>query len=79
MGEKQVNFHPVQSSNIHSVAYDPTTSTLEVKFHGGGHFRYHDVPPGVHEAFLKAPSAGKFFATHIRGQLRGENVKAPKA
>lgn len=73
-----MNFKPLNSSNIHSVAYDPATQTMEVKFHGGGHYRYFDVSPKTHEGLLNAESAGKFFGAHVRGKHGHENVGAEK-
>lgn len=73
-----MNFSPVKSSNIHSVAYDPEARTLEVKFHSGGHFRYQDVDPKTHEAMMAADSVGSFFGKHIRGKHAGEDIKNPK-
>jgi len=72
-----VKFHPLTSSNLQAVAYDPTSRVLEVKFHGGNHYRYHDVDPKTHEALLSAESAGKYFGAHIRGKHRHEEVKKP--
>ncbi len=34
----------VQSSNVASVGYDASSSTLEVAFHGGGVYQYFGVP-----------------------------------
>jgi hypothetical protein len=34
----------VQSSNVTSVGYDASSSTLEVAFHSGGVYQYFGVP-----------------------------------
>jgi hypothetical protein len=73
-----MSFKPVKSSNIHSVAYDPTARTLEVKFHSGGHFLYHDVDPKTHEGLMNADSAGSYFGKHVRNSHRSEDVNKPK-
>lgn len=54
------------SSQVASVGYDEPSKTLAVKFHSGGVYHYHDVPPEKHQEFLKAPSAGKFLGAHIK-------------
>lgn len=52
------------SSNIAAVAHDG--SDLLVRFKGGGEYRYHGGEAHHVEAILKAPSAGKYFAAHIK-------------
>ena len=58
----------VDSSAISSVGYDVRRSMLEVKFRRGAIYGYLEVPPQVWKDFLKAPSKGRFFSQHIRGQ-----------
>ena len=72
-GEMMSNFG---SSNVHSYSYDMDARTLYVRFlqtHGyqkaagkGPLYAYHNVPPAVFEAMLKAPSKGKFVWRRIR-------------
>lgn len=57
---------PVKSSNIESVGYDPDTRVMEVAFKSSGKYRYTDVSPEKHAAFVGADSAGKYFHQHIR-------------
>lgn len=58
----------VESSNLHSVGYDPESNTLMVKFKADGPiFDYADVPAAEHEALMNARSKGKHFAVHIKG------------
>ena len=71
-----MNHIAVKSSNIKSVAYDPYTRVLEVKFLNGKHFRYMDVGPKAYDALMGAESVGKHFATHIRSQFATEEVKS---
>lgn len=68
---------PVKSSNIASVGYDPARKVLEVEFSSGGVFQYTGVEPEHHVRLInagkpgwdrKAPSAGKYFHSHIRGK-----------
>ena len=56
------------SSNIKAIGYDAETGRLHVEFDGGNQYSYAGVTPEVHQAFLAAPSAGKFFYGHIRGK-----------
>jgi len=57
--------HPVSSSAISSVGYDPRSSTLEVEFNSGAVYDYHGVPPRVYESLLQAPSKGRFVSRRI--------------
>jgi hypothetical protein len=67
-------FHPVKSSNIHSIAYDPESQELLVKFRSsagpGSTYAYSGVPPEVHRAFMSAPSHGIHFIDNIRGKYK---------
>lgn len=61
------------SSNIASIGYDPVTKTCYVRFHGGGHYAYENVPQEKFDTFLAAAKAdgtstGKHFHAHIKGQ-----------
>ncbi|MBI1979887.1 MAG: KTSC domain-containing protein [Elusimicrobia bacterium] len=57
---------PVQSSNLASVGYDPTNSTLEVEFRHGGIFQYFGVPQYVYDGLLSASSKGTYFDQHVK-------------
>jgi len=57
---------PVQSSNLSSVGYDPTTSTLEIEFSNGSIYQYFGVPEYVHEGLMNAGSKGSYFDQHIK-------------
>jgi KTSC domain-containing protein len=59
----------VDSSAISSVGYDARRSMLEVEFRRGAVYDYLEVPPRVWKDLLKAPSKGRFFSQHIRGQF----------
>lgn len=56
----------VDSSNVHSIGYDPETQTLAVQFHSGHTSEYPDTTPEQHAAFMAAPSKGQHFHRHIR-------------
>jgi hypothetical protein len=57
----------VKSSNLAAIGYDPDKQELVVRFHSGTQYRYHSVPPEVHEAFLGAKSMGIFFVRNVKG------------
>lgn len=56
----------VTSSNIHSFRYDPTYGTLDVRFKGGGYYRYLGVPERIPRDWQTAGSKGKYHYIHIR-------------
>jgi hypothetical protein len=62
-----LNYSPVQSSNLRAMAYDEATQTLGVIFHNGGEYHYADVPKTVVSDMLSAPSTGQFFSRNIKG------------
>lgn len=57
---------PVRSSSIASLAHDPETNTLEVRFASGATYRYADVDTATYERLRDAESVGKHFQEHIR-------------
>lgn len=57
---------PVSSSNIASVGYDAPSETLEIEFVNGSVYQYYNVPQSTYDAFIAAPSAGRFFAYQIK-------------
>ena len=65
-----MNMHPVTSSQLHSIGYDPETKTLAIKFKTGGVYHYADVPESEHKAMMAAPSHGKHFYANIKGKFK---------
>lgn len=59
--------HPVTSSTVDAIGYDPSSRTLQVSFRNGGVYDYFSVPDGVFRAFLDAPSKGGFHARSVKG------------
>ena len=55
----------VNSSNLVSVGYDPTSDTLEIEFKNGTIYRYFNVPPFEHERLMSASSHGIYFNSNI--------------
>jgi hypothetical protein len=61
-------FQRVKSSNLHSIAYDKKTKTLQIKFKGGGLYQYNQVPEKIFRAILRAKSKGKYFWRNVRDE-----------
>lgn len=55
----RANLHPVKSTNIHSIGYDPDHQHLHVKFHSGSEGHYNNVDYNTFTAIMAAPSKGK--------------------
>lgn len=63
--------HPVNSSNVEWVAYAADFARLYVAFKGSLYV-YHDVGRSTFEAFLAAPSKGKFVYHTVRNGGRDD-------
>jgi hypothetical protein len=57
--------HPVVSSNLRAVGYDPVSQTLRIEFHNGT-YEYYNVPEHVYRNLMSAPSKGRFHAYFIK-------------
>lgn len=57
---------PVNSSNLVSAGYDPTTGTLEIEFKGGDVYTYSGVPQTIYDGLMSANSPGHYFHNVIR-------------
>lgn len=57
---------PVASSNVASIGYDPGSETLEVEFTNGSIYQYFNVPHGLNEQLMTAPSKGQFLNAYIK-------------
>lgn len=55
------------STNIARLKYDEQTAELHVEFRSGKTYVYAEVPYDIWNAFISAPSAGKFFNSTIKG------------
>lgn len=64
----------VNSSNIASVGYDAQSQMLEVEFQNGSIYQYASVPKSVYDAFMVAPSKGRFLNDKIRDRYRHRQV-----
>ncbi|MBX3210393.1 MAG: KTSC domain-containing protein [Labilithrix sp.] len=57
---------PVASTNVASIGYDADSATLEVEFVNGFVYQYFNVPSGLYEQLMAAPSKGQFLNRYIR-------------
>jgi hypothetical protein len=56
----------VSSTAIQRIDYDETSRHLWITFVTGNVYKYYDVPRGIYECFLRAPSKGAFFNENIK-------------
>jgi hypothetical protein len=66
--------HSVTSSNVKSIGYDASSSTLEVEFNSGGIYQYYSVPESIYSALLHASSKGSYINDHIKNRFRCRQV-----
>lgn len=64
----------VSSSHLRSVGYEPDSSTLEIKFRGGGFYRYYNVPLSVYNGLMAASSHGRYLHRHIKGRYQYRKI-----
>jgi hypothetical protein len=64
---------PVQSSNLVSVGYDESTSTLEIEFRSGI-YQYYDVPLHIFEELMSANSVGSYHHKNIKNTFSFSKV-----
>ena len=57
------------STNISEAFYQPDTQILEISFHSGHIYRYAGITREIFDQLISAPSTGKFYNKHIRGQF----------
>jgi hypothetical protein len=69
---------PLDSSNLTGYDYDPGAQALTVEFKKGQQWRYAAVPAEVANGLGEADSAGRYFATEIRGKYQGEALGKPQ-
>mgnify|MGYP002513643435 FL=1 len=70
---KNIIFTPVESSNIISVGYDETTSSMYVNYPSGT-YKYDGVDKSVYESLLTSTSKGRFMNENIKGQYNYSRV-----
>jgi hypothetical protein len=69
-----MNRNSVSSSNIESIGYDLSNSTLEVEFKNGTIYQYFDVPEVVFKELESAGSVGGYLASNVKGIYRYSRV-----
>jgi hypothetical protein len=69
-----MKMHPMDSSNIDSIGYDPNKMMLHVKFNSGKTYAYHNVEQIIFNKFLAASSPGGHFASHIKNKYEHSEV-----
>lgn len=57
-----------KSTNISEAFYQSDTQVLELYFHSGHIYRYAGITQNIFQQLVRAPSTGKFYNEHIRGQ-----------
>jgi hypothetical protein len=62
--------HSVDSSNVEAIGWNPDLHLLTVDFKNGSSYQYMGVPEEVYQAFMSAPSKGKFVWETLRGGTR---------
>jgi hypothetical protein len=56
----------VQSSNLRSVGYDPSSKVLEVEFKSLEVYQYFDVPRSVYDGLMNADSHGTYLNQYVK-------------
>lgn len=58
------------SRSVRAIGYDARGGRLTVVFRNGYRYVFFGVPAAVFEAFLAAPSKGRFFNWRVRGRYQ---------
>lgn len=58
--------NPIPSSTIASIGYDSDSETLEIEFTNGSIYQYFNVPTGLNDQLMAAPSKGQFLHVYIK-------------
>jgi hypothetical protein len=64
----------VESGHIYDIDFDEDTSVLSVTFNDQSRYEYTDVPFGLYQEFMAAPSKSTFFRAEIKGKFPYEKV-----
>jgi hypothetical protein len=59
---------------LHSVGYDATSRTLEVKFNDGSIYQYYGVPESIYRGLMSAVSKGGYLADYIKGRYHYRRI-----
>lgn len=67
----------VKSSDIATLDHERKTQLLRAQFHDGSAYAYQDVPEGLYQRCITAPSVGSFFHAEIRPKYKATQL-APR-
>ena len=70
-----ITMHPVASSNLKAIGYDPDTQEARVQFLNGSVYTYPDVPSADYEALRDAASIGQYFNRSFKKAFKGTLVE----
>lgn len=70
---------PVESSAVHSLKYNFDTRECTAVFNDGSDYYWPDIPPNLFLDWLNAPSKGRYFNEHVRGQWSRWPIGSTKA
>lgn len=71
-----ITLHPVQSSNLAAVGYDPESEVLHVKFAHGALWEYTQITPLMHASLVNAPSVGGYYKQFVKGRFPARLIKS---
>lgn len=71
-----MNLHPVISSNIAAIGYDPQASRLVVKFKSGAKYAYDSVPAEIHKRLIAAERIGTYFHQNVRDKFKATKLES---
>lgn len=66
---------PVVSSQLSSLAHDPASGKLEVRFKNGSLYSYDNVPRSVFTSILNHPSPGGAFHQLVKGNYQHRKIQ----
>lgn len=64
----------VSSSNIYSIGYDASTSTLEIQFNNGSIYQYSNVPYSIYQELMGASSHGEYLHAYVKGTYQYRRI-----
>lgn len=64
------DMRPLASTNLAAASYDEENRVLRIRFRDLGEYEYDNVPKDVAEGLFQAGSAGRYFASNIKGRYR---------
>ena len=70
--------YPKKSSQVECFGYNDAQKHLEVRFKGGGCYRYLEVPRAAFDGLLGCESAGQYLNTAIKGKFQFERLGVVK-